>query len=127
MKEGGRLKDSEGEEIVFVCGNIASEVFRENQPLHDDVVWTNKCILAKIKDGMYLSFIQQSFSDSGFMDYKLISMGGDNVLLYPCVDGDVTELFNLAADLVGNFLYDCRPWTKDSNVQYERGAITCLE
>jgi len=53
-------------------------------------------------------------------------MGGDNVLLHLCVEGDVMKLFNSAADFVGNFLCDCRLWSKDSNMPYERGAwIRC--
>jgi hypothetical protein len=78
--------------------------------------------LAKIKDGTCISVIQQSFLDAGFADFKLISLGGDNVLLHPCVEGDSMELFNSVADFVGNFLCDFRPWTKDASVPYERGA-----
>jgi len=78
--------------------------------------------LAKIKNGTCISIIQQSFIDAGFVDFKVISLGGDNVLLHPCVEGDVMVLFNSAADLIGNFFDDCRPWKKDVDVPYERGA-----
>jgi len=71
---------------------------------HDDVVSANKSILAKIKDGTCFSVIQQTFLDAGFLDFKLISLGRDDVLLHLCVEGDVTDLFNSAVDLVGNFL-----------------------
>jgi len=44
------------------------------------------------------------------------------VLLHLGVEGEVVELFNTAADLIGNFLEDCRPWTNGTIVNYERGA-----
>ena len=118
------LKPTPSEEggMASVCGNINSEVFREYLPFHDDVLWANRCILAKIKDGTSFTVIQQSFLDAGFSDFKLISLGGDNVLLHPCVEGDCMNLFNSASDLIGNFLCDCRPWSKDACVPYERGA-----
>ena len=118
----GRLKPKEGEGSVSVGGKNVSEVSREYLPFHEDVEWANKSILAKIKNGMCISVIQQSFLDAGFLDFKLISLGGDNVLLHPCVEGDVMEIFNSAADLIGNFLCDCQPWTKDVSVPYERSA-----
>jgi len=122
VKGEGRLKPKEGEGSVSVGGKNVSEVSREYLPFHEDVEWANKSILAKIKNGMCISVIQQSFLDAGFLDFKLISLGGDNVLLHPCVEGDVMEIFNSAADLIGNFLCDCRPWTKDVSVPYERSA-----
>jgi hypothetical protein len=61
------------------------------------------------------------------VDFRLIPLGADNVLLHPCVDGDVVELFNAATDLIGNFLDDCRPWTKETVMNYERGAwVRCF-
>nr|ABN08666.1 RNA-binding region RNP-1 (RNA recognition motif) [Medicago truncatula] len=122
VKEEGRPKAVVGEGSESVYGIVASEVVREYLPYHDDVVWANKCILAKVKDGKSFSGIQQSFLDAGFLDYNLISMGGDNVMLHPSVDGDVTDVFNSATDFLSNFLCDCRPWTKDIKVQYEMGA-----
>lgn len=79
---------------------------REYLPFYDDVEWANKSILAKIKDGTCISVIQQSFVDAGFEDFKLIPLGGDNVLLHLYVEGDVMELFTSAANFVGNFLCD---------------------
>ena len=60
--------------------------------------------MAKIKNGNCISIIQQSFIDARFVDFKVISLGGDNVLLHPCVECDVMVLFNSAADLIGNIL-----------------------
>ena len=90
--------------------------------LQEDIAWASKSTLAKLKNDYCLSFVQQSFLDVGFDDFRLISLGGDNVLLHPGVVGDVVELFSTAADLIGNFWEDCRPWTKETIVNYERGA-----
>ena len=126
VEEEGEPKPIAGERSESVYGNIALEVTRKYLPFHEDVEWANKSILAKIKNGLCFSFIQQAFVDAGFLDFKLISMGGDNVLLHPCAEGDVMELSNSAADFVGNFLCDCRPWSQDASVSYERGAwIRC--
>lgn len=80
-------------------------------PYHEDVEWAHKSILAKIKDGTCISAIKQAFVEAGFNMFKLIALGGYNVLLHPCVEGDVMELFKSATDFVGNFLCDFRPWT----------------
>lgn len=32
------------------------------------------------------------------------------------------SVFNEAFEFINHYLYDCRPWSKDNFVQYERGA-----
>jgi len=118
----GRPKVDEGVGEESVYGDGAAYMSRKYLPFHEDFEWASKSIMAKIKNGTCISIIQQSFIDAGFSNFKVISFGGDNVLLHPCMEGDVIEIFNLVADLVGNFLYDCWPWTKDVSVQYVRGA-----
>ena len=118
----GRSGADEGVGDESVCGDGATDMSHKYLPLHEDLEWVSKSIMAKIKNGTCISTIQQSFIDARFLDFKVISSRGDNLLLYPFVEGDDMEIFNSAADLVANFLYDCRPWTKDVSVQYEMGA-----
>jgi hypothetical protein len=61
-------------------------------PLQENIDRASRGVLAKIKNGCGVSFIQQSFEDVGFLDLKLISLGGDNVLLYPQGHGVVMEV-----------------------------------
>jgi len=123
---GGKVKGVlKVEEVVgkeFDSGTDAGmKVMCKFMPFKDDITWVSKSILARLKNSYCLSVVQQSFVDMGFVDFKLISLGGDNVVLHPCVVGDVMELFKAAADFIGS-LDDCRPWTLDSIVIYERGA-----
>ncbi|GAU27978.1 hypothetical protein TSUD_373730 [Trifolium subterraneum] len=76
----------------------------------------------KLKRGCCLSIVQQSFRDAGFTEFRLISLGGDKVLLHPCVEGDGMSISQEAEDFIGNFLEECSPWMKVSSVNYERGA-----
>jgi len=131
----GRLRAMEGGGNDHGCVDGEAAVLRKYLPFHEDIEWASKSILAKIKNGNCISIIQQSFIDAGFVDFKVISLGSDNVLLHLCVEGDVMVLFNSTTDLIGNFFDDCRPWKKDVDVPYERGAwgemlrgtFTCLE
>ena len=106
---------------------IEAKVMCKFMPFKEDIAWASKSILAKLKNDYCLSVVQQSFLDAGFVDFRLISLGGDNVLLHPGVEGEVVELFIAAANLISNFLEDCRPWTKETIVNYESvGTKMCL-
>jgi len=102
--------------------DVEKKVVCKFMPFLDDINWASKSILARIKNGFCLPVVQQAFVDAGFVHFKLISLGGDNVVLHPSVEGDVMVLFKEAADFISNFLDDCRPWSLDSIMQYERGA-----
>lgn len=102
--------------------DVEKKVMCKFMPFTDDITWASKSILARLKNDFCLYIVQQAFVDVGFVDFKLISLGEDNVVLHPGVEGDAMELFKAAADFIGNFLDDCRPWMLDSIVNYERGA-----
>lgn len=102
--------------------DVEKKVMCKFMPFTDDITWASKSILARLKNDFCLSIVQQAFVDAEFVDFKLISLGGDNVVLHPGVEGDAMELFKAAVDFIGNFLDDCRPWTLDSIVNYERGS-----
>jgi len=104
-----KIDDGGGKEPVLDLGSEA-KVLCKFMPLTEDITWASKSIIAKLKNGCCLSVVQQSFFDAGFVDFRLVSLGGDNMLLHPGVEGDVMVLFNEAADLIGIFLDDYRPW-----------------
>lgn len=84
------------EEVVgkeFDSGTDAGmKVMCKLMSFKDDITWASKSIIARLKNAYCLSVVQQSFIDAGFVDFKLISLGGDNVVLHPCVEGHVMEL-----------------------------------
>lgn len=100
---------------VALGNNIGNRVEGEKKflPLQEDIDRASRGFLEKIKNGCCVSFIQQSFEDAGFLDLKLISLGGDNVLLYPQGDGVVMEVISEAAAFFDNFLSEVIPWSKD--------------
>ena len=98
----GRPRAVEGVGNEHVCGDGEAVMLLKYLPFHEDLEWASKSIMEKIKNGTCISIIKQSLIDAGFLDFKVIYLGGDNVLLYPCVEGDVMVLFNSATDLIGN-------------------------
>ncbi|GAU41532.1 hypothetical protein TSUD_140630 [Trifolium subterraneum] len=90
--------------------------------LKEDVVWASQCFLAKLKDGLCLSMVQQALTDAGFEDIKIIPLGGDNVLLHPAGQGTIDSLLQSTTDLVGNFLEGFIPWSREADRSYVRGA-----
>lgn len=89
-----KVDEGVGEESVISIEHEA-EVMCKFTSLQEDITWASKSIIAKIKNGCCLSVVQQSFLDAGFVDFRLISLGGDNVLLHPGMEGDVMEIFNV--------------------------------
>jgi len=49
-------------------------------------------------------------------------LGGDKIFLQALNEQDFMSLFNKAFEFFNEYLYDCRPWSKDSDLLYERGA-----
>ncbi|GAU46155.1 hypothetical protein TSUD_401590 [Trifolium subterraneum] len=91
-------------------------------PLQEDVTWASRCSIAKLKHRFCLTIVRQSLIDAGFVDYKLITLGGDVVLLQPTGQG-VNEARLLGMnDLLHNFMEGITPWTSDDMRSYVRGA-----
>jgi len=55
--EDGKPKPFEGDGSESIYGNIVVEVTRKYLPFHENVVWANKSILAKIKNGLCFSVL----------------------------------------------------------------------
>ncbi|GAU27365.1 hypothetical protein TSUD_55180 [Trifolium subterraneum] len=91
-------------------------------PLVEDVKWATICSSAKLKNGLCLYVVQQALQDAGLSDTRLVPMGGDRVLLYPRFDREGIDIHQVASEVIGNFLVDCKPWSANDEVVYERGA-----
>ncbi|GAU10944.1 hypothetical protein TSUD_112380 [Trifolium subterraneum] len=90
--------------------------------LKEDVSWASKCRVARLKQGWCFSVVQQSMLDAGLEGFRLIALGGDNILIHQDSDGLAENLFQEAAEIMNNFLEDCRPWELGDARIYERGA-----
>jgi len=88
----------------------------------EDVTWTSKGLTTSIRNGVGVPMLQQSFLDGGFENFKIILMGGDKMFVYLIGDVDVISAFIEAIDFFNSFLDNCRPWSRDYVVLYERGA-----
>jgi len=49
-------------------------------------------------------------------------LGGDKIFLQAENEQNIMSLFNTASEFFNEYLYDCRVWSKDSKLLYERGA-----
>ncbi|GAU51009.1 hypothetical protein TSUD_377370 [Trifolium subterraneum] len=91
-------------------------------PLQEDVTWASRCYIANLKQGFCLTIVRQSLLDAGFVDYKLITLEGDAVLMQPTGQGSIENRLLEMNDLLHNFLEDITPWTSDDMRSYVRGA-----
>ncbi|GAU21222.1 hypothetical protein TSUD_11400 [Trifolium subterraneum] len=111
------------EEVVVVTEEMKTMVQAwKYLSLKEDVSWASKCRVARLKQGWCLSVVQQSMLDAGLEGFRLIALGGDNVLIHQDSDGLAENLFQEAAEIMNNFLEDCRPWELGDARIYERGA-----
>ncbi|GAU32020.1 hypothetical protein TSUD_158110 [Trifolium subterraneum] len=74
--------------LMVMVGEIECSKRKESLVPKEDITWASKSLIAKIKNGNCVSVVQRSFLDAGFVDFGIVLLGGDNVLLHPCVDGD---------------------------------------
>ncbi|MCH93352.1 RNA-binding protein 25-like, partial [Trifolium medium] len=82
-------------------------------PLQEDISWASQCLIAKLKSGFSLPVVQQSLLDAGFVEFNLITLGGEHVLLQPCGQRVASEKLQAMEDLLNNFLEEVVPWTSN--------------
>jgi hypothetical protein len=91
-------------------------------PLQEDLIWASQCYIAKLKTDYNVVGIQQALSDAGFMEFRIITLGGDNVLLHPRGKGKSEPILPAAYDLLNNFFIDFKPWSREDEINCVRGA-----
>jgi hypothetical protein len=55
-------------------------------------------------------------------ELNIITLGGEKVSLYPRVNSRGEYLVETAADIIGMFMSDFKPWSLEADSVYERGA-----
>ncbi|CAI8616744.1 unnamed protein product [Vicia faba] len=73
-------------------------------------------------NGVSVPVIQQFISDVGFHDFMVALLGGDKIFMYFTGKSEVMSVFNKLADFFRSFVCDCRAWSKDNDLVYERGV-----
>ncbi|GAU22585.1 hypothetical protein TSUD_93530 [Trifolium subterraneum] len=97
VREMPVLKD--GDEVVEKPAGeeVVSDTVLHYLPLYEDTRWAANCRVARIKNGLCVSVVQQFLADAGLKGIRLIPLGGDNVLISPSLDIQGGDIFQSAA------------------------------
>ncbi|GKU96029.1 hypothetical protein SLEP1_g9310 [Rubroshorea leprosula] len=79
----------------------------------DDEEWLKGCMVGTIHSVESVPLLQEKFFMEGYFTYKIRPMGGKLVLLEGSDRDEVKDLVELAADWLGHWFEDIKPWSPE--------------
>lgn len=85
--------------------------------------WVSRSVVARVLNGEYILLLQQKIKDTSFENVRvIIQMGGDNVFLTCSGKENIIIITSEAFEFFNLFFSGLHPWSKNNDVNYERGV-----